>query len=496
MRRNIGGKLRVIAPLVLLLFILGINKCQEQQETTPNSTAPASAPQSTPAPSAVQPSASDWTTAIAKVAQAALPAVVHIEVTERSEVNNPMQSFENNPFFHFFFNGPRMPRKFKQEMKGIGSGIIIDPQGHILTNNHVAGGATDIQVTLADGSQFPAKVVGTDPKTDLAVIKIQDGDRLPYLRFGDSDQIGVGDWVVAIGAPRGLDQSVTQGIISAKHRTGISDPSSYQDFLQTDAAINPGNSGGPLLNLKGEVIGINSAIATESGGFEGIGFAIPSNMARRISSILIAHGKVVRGWLGVSISDVKPEAAKSIGLPSPKGALIADVVKGGPAAQAGLKRGDVVLSYQDKPISDSTALRNEVAATAPGQQAQLTVWRDKKQQEFRVTIGSMEDSVKLLSAAVDNRLGLTVRPITPKEDEKYGIDPGEGVAIATVSPKGPFGQAGLEPQDLILQVNGEPVKGVEGFADLMSALPAKQQLVVLALDHRSGQSGYVQVTLN
>ncbi len=496
MRRNIGRKLRVIAPLVLLLFIFGFNKCQEQTETTPNSTAPASAPQSTPAPSAVQPSASDWTTAIAKVAQAALPAVVHIEVTEHSEVNNPMQPFENDPFFHFFFNGPRMPRKHKQEMIGIGSGIIIDPQGHILTNNHVVRGATNIQVTLADGSQYPGKVVGTDPKTDLAVIKIQDGDKLPYLSFGNSDKIGVGDWVVAIGAPRGLDQSVTQGIISAKHRTGISDPSSYQDFLQTDAPINPGNSGGPLLDLNGKVIGINAAIATESGGFEGIGFAIPSNMASRISSILIAHGKVVRGWLGVSITDVKPDEAKAIGLPSPKGALIAEVVKGGPAAQAGLKRGDVVLSYQDKPISDSTSLRNDVAETAPGQQTTLTVWRDKKQQEFRVTIGSTEDAVKFMSAAVDNRLEMTVRPITPKEDEKYGITPGEGIAIATLSPKGPFGKAGLEPDDFILQVNGATVKGVQGFADLMSALPAKQQLVVLALDHRSGQSGYVQVTLN
>jgi len=198
----------------------------------------------------------------------------------------------------------------------------------------------------------------------------------------------------------------------------------------------------------------------------------------------------------VSISDVKPDTAKSIGLPSPKGALIADVVKGSPAAQAGLKHGDVVLSYQDKPLSDSSGLRNEVADTPAGQQAKLTVWRDKKQQEFRVTIGSMEDSVKLLSAAVDNRLGVSVRPITPKEDEKYGIDPGEGVAIATVSPKGPFGQAGLEPKDFILQVNGEAVKGTDGFTELMSSLPAKQPLVVLALDHRSGQSGYVQMTLN
>jgi len=478
--------------LALMLGGLIFTACKEQPITQAFAASPTTL-QTAPAP---QPSAYDLSMAIAKVAQAAIPAVVHIEVTQRSEVNSPMLPFENDPFFHFFLNGPRMPRKFKQEMKGIGSGILIDAQGHILTNNHVAGGASSIQVTLADGRQFPAKVVGADPKTDLAVIKSQDSDRLPYLAFGNSDQVGVGEWVVAIGAPRGLDQTVTQGIISAKHRTGISDPSSYQDFLQTDAPINPGNSGGPLLNLKGEVIGVNAAIATDSGGSEGIGFAIPSNMATRISSTLIAYGKVERGWMGVSISDVKPDTAKSIGLPSPKGALIADVVKGSPAAQAGLKHGDVVLSYQDKPISDSSGLRNEVADTPAGQQAKLTVWRDKKQQEFRVTIGSMEDSVKLLSAAVDNRLGVSVRPITPKEDEKYGIDPGEGVAIATVSPKGPFGQAGLEPKDFILQVNGEAVKGTDGFTELMSSLPAKQPLVVLALDHRSGQSGYVQMTLN
>jgi serine protease Do len=319
---------------------------------------------------------------------------------------------------------------------------------------------------------------------------------LPYLAFGDSDKVGVGEWVVAIGAPRGLDQTVTQGIISAKHRTGISDPTSYQDFLQPDAPINPGNSGGPLLNLKGEVIGINAAIATDSGGSEGIGFAIPSNMATRIASTLIAHGKVERGWLGVSISDLKPDAAKSVGLPSPKGALVADVAKGGPAAVAGLKRGDVVLSYQDQPVADSSALRNAVADTPIGHQAKMAIWRDKKKQELVVKIGSTEDAVKVLSASVDDRLGVTVRPITPKEDEKYGIDPGEGVALSTVNPKGLFGQAGLEPKDFVLQVNGQAIKGVDGFAELLSSLPAKQPLVVLALDHRSGQSGYVQMRLN
>jgi serine protease Do len=478
--------------IVLLTLLIAVGWGIAQNQSTA-AVSPPVAVKSSPAADAI---ASDLTTAIAKVAKEAIPAVVHIEVTKRSEVNNPMLPFENNPFFHFFFNGSRMPRKFKQEMKGIGSGIIMDPQGHILTNNHVAGGASEINVTLSDGSQYPAKVVGTDPKTDLAVIKIQDSNRLPYLKFGNSDKVDVGEWVVAIGAPRGLDQSVTQGIISAKHRTGIYDPSSYQDFLQTDAPINPGNSGGPLLNLKGEVIGINAAIATESGGSEGIGFAIPSNMATKIADTLIAHGKVERGWLGVSISDVKPEAAKSIGLPTPKGALVADVVKGSPAAAAGLKRGDVVLSYQDKPVADTAELRNAVAETPVGQQAKMTVWRDKKKQELVVKIGSTEDAVKALTASVDDRLGVTLRPITPKEDEKYGIDPGEGVALATVNPKGLFGQAGLEPKDCILQVNGQTIKGVEGFDELMSSLPAKQPLVVLALDHRNGQSGYVQMTLN
>jgi serine protease Do len=493
MYQHILKKRYVSIGLALILGGLIFVGCKEQPITQAFAATPSTVQT---APAAPLSSAYDLSTAIAKVAQAAVPAVVHIEVTQRSEVNNPMLPFENSPFFHFFFNGPQMPRKFKQEMKGIGSGILMDAQGHILTNNHVAGGASSIQVTLADGRQYPAKVVGTDPKTDLAVIKIQDSDRLPYLSFGDSDKVDVGQWVVAIGAPRGLDESVTHGIISAKHRTGISDPSSYQDFLQTDAPINPGNSGGPLLNLKGEVIGINAAIATDSGGSEGIGFAIPSNMATKIASTLIADGKVERGWLGVSISDLKPDTTKSIGLPSNKGALVADVVKGGPAAQAGLKRGDVVLSYQDQPVADSSALRNAVADTPIGQQAKMTIWRDRKKQDFVVRIGSMEDAVKVLTASVDDRLGITVRPVTPKEDEKYGIEPGEGVAIATVSPKGPFGHAGLEPRDLILQVNGQAINGLEGFSELFGTLQAKQPMMVLALDHRTGQSGYIQVSLN
>jgi len=224
----------------------------------------------------------DLSTAIIQVAKQNLPAVVYVEVTESREVANPMLPFESDPFFRRFFGVPKMPKKFKQEMKGLGSGMILDAEGHILTNFHVAGGATKLEVVLADGSKYPAKLVGGDSKTDLAVIQISAKERLPHITFGDSDKVEVGEWVVAIGAPRALEKSVTQGIISAKHRRGVTDPTSYQDFLQTDAPINPGNSGGPLLNLYGEVIGVNAAIATQSGGFEGIGFTIPSNMANRL----------------------------------------------------------------------------------------------------------------------------------------------------------------------------------------------------------------------
>src|SRR3989475_2167708 len=308
----------------------------------------------------------DLTTAITQIAKQTIPAVAHIEVTERQEVTNPLLPFENDPFLQRFFGGRQLPKKFKREVRGLGSGMIMDAAGHILTNEHVVGGASKIEVLLANGHKYTARVVGTDSKTDLAVIKIDAKEALPYVTLGDSDKVEVGEWVVAIGHPRGLDQTVTQGIISAKHRRGITDPSSYQDFLQTDAAINPGNSGGPLLNLRGEVIGVNAAIASQSGGFEGIGFAIPSNMAVYVAKALIAHGKVERSWLGVSIQDVTFELAKAIGLEVPKGVLVSDVVKGGPADQAGIKKGDVIMAYRDKEVTDAAALRNAVATTAVG----------------------------------------------------------------------------------------------------------------------------------
>ena len=447
-----------------------------------------------PAPAAPG-DAPNLSTAIAEVAKQNIPAVVHIEVTQRQELANPLLPFENDPFFRYFFSLPRMPRKFKRELKGLGTGMIMDEQGHILTNNHVVGGATEINVLLADGKTYPAKPVGADSKTDLAVIRITAKDPFPHVTFGDSDAVDVGEWVVAIGHPRGLDQTVTQGIISAKHRQGITDPSGYQDFLQTDAAINPGNSGGPLLNLRGEVIGVNAAIVSESGGFEGIGFAIPSNMALHIAKMLIARGKVERGWLGVSIQDLTPELAKSFGLDAPKGALVAEVAKGGPGEKAGLKRGDVILSYQGKDVRNASALRNEVANTPVGKEVKLIVWRDGKKKELAVAIGNAENISKMLAASVNRRLGGEVRAVAPQEMQELGLEPDEGVAIASVDRKGPLSEVGFEPGDIILEVDGQPVEGVESFLEIVNSLQPGQEVTMLAIDRRSGQSGYLQVVV-
>jgi serine protease Do len=451
--------------------------------------------QSAPALTAERKGPVDLSTAIIQVAKQNIPAVVHIEVTERQEVANPLLPFESDPFFRRFFNIPKMPKKFKRELKGLGTGMIMDSQGHILTNHHVAGGATKIEVLLSNGQRYPAKLVGTDPKTDLAVIHISTKESLPHVTFGDSDKVEVGEWVVAIGHPRGLDQTVTQGIISAKHRQGITDPNSYQDFLQTDAPINPGNSGGPLLNLEGEVIGVNAAIASQSGGFEGIGFTIPSNMALHVAKALIAHGKVERGWLGISTQDLTPELAKSAHVETLKGALIADVVKGGPAEKAGIKKDDVVIAYQGKEIPDSSTLRNEVATTPIGQGVKVTILRRGKKEDLMVKIGNLEEATKIMAASIKDRLGAEVRPVTSQEAEKFGLDANQGVAISWLDAKGPLKGAGFEVGDMILGINNQPIEGMESFVHLVSSLKPNQKVSLLAFDHRSGNSGTLLVVV-
>ncbi len=440
-------------------------------------------------------SAQNLTTAIVEVARQTIPAVVHIEVSQRQEVSIPLTPFQNDPFFRYYFDIPETPRKFKEELKGVGSGMIMDPQGRILTNNHVVAGATHIQVLLSNGRRYPARLVGSDPKTDLAVIQISATEALTHVTFGDSDKTVVGEWVVAIGHPRGLDHTITHGIISAKHRHGIVDPTSYQDFLQTDAAINPGNSGGPLLNLRGEVIGVNAAIASESGGFEGIGFAIPGNMARHIAGALIKDGKVVRGWLGVNIQDLSSEMATALGLGVPRGTLITDVVRNGPAEQAGLKRGDVVISYNGKPVSNSSALRNVISLSPVNQTVKIEILRNGLKKELSVTIGNQEFLTRMLTASVKDRLGAAMRPISAQEANNYGIDLQNGVAINWLDPGGPLAEVGFEKGDILLEIQGQPINGMDQFVNMVSGLPPEQKIVILAIDHKTGQAGYVRVQI-
>jgi serine protease Do len=487
-------RLGYVLVVVTAALTLGLTQCQSHADSSAIKQVPMEAA-STPASKTIAPELS-LRTAIARVARDTIPAVVHIDVVQRREVSNPMTPFGNDPFFHFFFNGRRMPRKFKQELKGLGTGMLIDQKGNILTNNHVVAGATEINVLLADGRSYPAKLVGTDPKTDLAVIRISADEKLPTVTFGDSDKIQVGDWVVAIGHPRGLDQTVTQGIISAKHRTGVMDPNTYQDYLQTDAAINPGNSGGPLLNLEGHVIGVNAAIATDSGGFEGIGFAIPSNMAVHVAKALIDHGKVVRGWLGVSIGNPTPKQMKSMHLKNNKGALVVDVVKDSPADKAGLKKNDLVIAYDGRKIVDAASLQSSVGDTAVGRKVSLTVLRDGDTKDLTVKIGNLEDAMHKIASSLEDRLGVVVRPLTASESQRYGLQPGEGVAIASLKEDGVLAKAGFEKNDVILSINNAPVEGVQGFVALAKALPAHQQAVFKALDHRTGQSGFVQITVD
>jgi serine protease Do len=495
-RRVITLGLTVPAKSLLFLAAIAVSltACSGNGTSQPSPATVQSAPQAQAAAQKTAAPAINLTTAIERVAQETIPAVVHIEITEHQQVANPFYQYRNDPFFKYFFGLPKkMPKELQRELMGLGTGMIIDSQGHILTNYHVVGGANKIQVTLADGSQYPAEVVGTDPKTDLGVIKISAPKPLPHVMFANSDDVKVGQWVVAIGHPRGLDQTVTQGIISATHRTGITDPNDYQDFLQTDAPINPGNSGGPLLNLQGQVVGVNSAILSQSGGFEGIGFAIPSNMATHVAQELITSGKVERGWIGLSGQDLNPELAKTFGLASPKGVLVADVMSGGPADKAGIKRGDVILDYQGAEVPDAATLRNDVAEAKIGQEATFTVWRSDQKQEIRVQIGSEAEALKMLTVSVENRLGVEVKDLTAEEARQYGMIRPEGVVIRSVDPKGPLGKVGFEPGDVIMALNQEPIDDVGSFASLVTNLPHHKKVVLLALNHRNGQTAYVPV---
>ena len=435
----------------------------------------------------------DLTTAIADVAQKAMPAVVHIEVTQRVEVPSPLGPFENDPFFRYFFGPPSGPRTFKREMKGIGSGMILDAEGHILTNFHVIGGASKITVKTSMGEEFEGKVVGSDPKTDLAVIRIKAPKNVSFLMFGDSDRLRVGEWVVAIGNPRGLEQTVTAGIISAKHRTGVLDPSGYQDYIQTDAAINPGNSGGPLLNLSGEVIGINAAIVSESGGFEGIGFAIPSNMAKTIAEAVIKNGKVVRGWLGVSVQELTNSLAKNLNAQGYKGALVENVFKGGPAEKAGIKKGDILFSIDGLLLEGANDFRNRVATTRVGKTIEVGLLRKGEKVTAQVLVTAFKPTPQQTAAELRGKLGIEVKEVSNLEARRKRLESREGVMLSKVDPNSPSDRAGLEPGDLLHQINNQTIRGIGDYTRVLEQVQSGEEVLLLVRDGRTGEVGYLTV---
>lgn len=434
----------------------------------------------------------DFSSEIAQIAKQNIPSVIHINILHYQDNSTYSQSPELNLFFRYFLNAPYTPTRFKKERKGFGTGIIMDNQGHILTNYHIVSGASEIQIQLSNGKLYSADIVGTDPSTDLAVIRVDTNDILPNVVFGNSDKIDAGEWVVAIGRPCGLDYTITQGIISSRPRLGIEIPSCYQDFLQTDSAINPGNSGGPLINLKNEVIGINAARVSQTGGFVGVGFSIPSNIALHIAKELIKHGKVNRGWLGLTAKDLTLEQCMEFKLGTKRGALISGVVKNGPADIAGMHNGDVVTTYDGRTIQNSNVLRDRVITSKIGDRVNISIYRKGKSLTFTAQVGELKQSVKENNYWMNTVLGIDVRSVTLEEIRRFDLGSSNGVVIISISPESPLKEVGIEIYDVVLDVNGEAVMGLNSFADLINNLKSKQRATLLALDHRTGRKGYVQ----
>ncbi len=389
------------------------------------------------------------------------PSVVNVSTIQIRKATQGGPGFGDDQmgeFFERFFGAP-VPRG-PQRRGGLGSGFIIDSNGTILTNYHVVDGAEKISVTLSDGKNYDAKVIGKDQKSDIAVVKIDAGRDLPAVNLGDSDRLEVGEWVMAIGNPFGLDHSVTSGIVSAKGRNIGAGP--YDNFIQTDASINPGNSGGPLINLRGEVVGINSAIFSQSGGNIGIGFAIPTNAVKELLPQLRDKGKVVRGFIGASVQKVTPDIADSLGLKQARGALVADVIKGGPAERAGLKPGDIIIEFDRKEIKDSSDLPMQVARVAPGMSVQMKVLRDGKETALPLTVGEMKES-EVIAATQEGELGLTVQPVTPQLAENLGLERAEGLVITAVKRGSAAEEAGLRSGDVITEINRQPIKNLADY---------------------------------
>lgn len=421
--------------------------------------------------------------AFTEISKKATPAVVFIKAQytseESAEPENPFDNF-NDEFFKHFFHNPR--RGFKPQpspqISG-GSGFIVTSDGNILTNNHVIKDANKITVITHDGKEYDAKLIGADPKTDLAIIKI-DAKNLPFLTFGNSDKLEIGEWVIAIGNPFALQASLTVGVVSAKNRQNLR-ITDYEDFLQTDAAINPGNSGGPLLNIKGEVIGVNTAIVSQSGGYMGIGFAIPSNMAKRVRDQLIDSGSVKRGYLGVFLQEIDKEMSEALGLEKSEGVLISDVTKDSPAEKAGLKQGDIIVEYNGTPVKTLSSFRNDISLLEPGVTLSLKILREGKKESFKIQLGSYPDEAQITQQS--NQLGIEVseiKDISPDVLSRWGYAPNtEGVIISNIKRGSNADKAGIKPGMLLMQVNQKKIKSVKDFQESLKGIDKKSHLILL-----------------
>jgi serine protease Do len=432
------------------------------------------------------------------VIKPALPAVVNIRTSKIVKPQaNQMSPMFNDPMFRQFFGDQfgQGGKPHAEREQALGSGVIITPDGTILTNNHVIDGATDIKVQLSDKREFVAKLVGADPKSDVAVLKIE-GKDLPTLPLGDSSQLNVGDLIFAIGDPFGVGETATMGIVSAtgRSRLGIED---YENFIQTDAAINPGNSGGAMIDIHGNLVGINTAILSHggSGGNEGVGFAIPMSMAKPVMDQILAHGKVIRGYLGVHIQDFSPELAKSFNFNQSGGVLIGDVSANTPAANAGLKKGDVIVKLNGQAESDSNDLRNTISQMAPGTQVKLDIWRDGKVQPFTVTLGELPKDKETAESSDENSSGeiqgIDVQDLTPEISQQLNLPSGtHGVVVTSVDPASAAAAAGINRGDLIQEINHKPVNSASQYKQLMSSAGTQP---ILLLINRGGITNYVVV---
>jgi serine protease Do len=421
-----------------------------------------------------------------RLAEQAGPAVVNITVSKPAPA--PAQTpFDGDDPFSQFFRQFGVPAPKPGPLRGLGSGFIVSSDGYILTNAHVVDGAKEVNVKLTDRREFRAKVVGSDPKSDIALIKI-DAANLPTVRIGDSSHIRVGQWVVAMGSPFGFENSVTAGIVSAKSRS-LSD--SYVPFIQTDVAVNPGNSGGPLFDLDGDVIGINSQIYSQTGGYQGLSFAIPIDIAMQVKDQLQKTGKVTRGRIGVTVQPVNQSLAESFGLPRPEGALVASVESGGPAARAGIASGDVILAFNGRTVDDSATLPALVAETKPGTPVPVRVWREGAERSLQVTVGTMAaEKVAANDESPDansGRLGLAVRALTP--EEKRELKTASGLVVEQVG--GAAEKAGIQPGDVILALNDQPVRDVAQLRRLVGRAGKHVALLV----QRDEAKMYVPVDL-